>query len=345
MPTVPKRPTASRRFLFLVLLPKRAAPLRRPPAGVNGRSTRRANRAIARLTLARTLPAILNAFTVDVEDYFQVSAFEKHVHREAWDRYPCRVVDNTRRIMDLLQRHEVRATFFVLGWIARRFPNLAREIDAAGHEIGSHGYWHRLIYEQTPEQFRRDLRQSRAALEDAIGRRVSAYRAASFSITEQSLWALEILAEEGFSVDSSVFPIRHDRYGIPGAEPRLHRRETPCGGLWEFPPSVARFLRLHVPVSGGGYFRLFPLAWTCYWLRRINRIEQEPFVFYVHPWEVDPRQPRMSGPSRLSRFRHYVNLTANLGKLDGLLRQFRFGRLCDVIASHPKAERLSAAAP
>jgi polysaccharide deacetylase family protein (PEP-CTERM system associated) len=274
---------------------------------------------------------ILNAFSVDVEDYFQVSAFEKHVRRDQWDRWESRVEANTHRILRLLDQHGVKATFFLLGWIGERYPQLVRDIHACGHEIGSHGYWHRLIYEQTPAEFRADLRRSRDVLEDTIGQRVTAHRAASFSITEKSLWALEILVEEGFLVDSSIFPIRHDRYGIPGAEPRLHRMTTPAGPLWEFPPSVARFAGLNVPVSGGGYFRLYPLRLTLRLLRRINRREGQPFVFYLHPWEVDPGQPRMHAASRTSRFRHYVNLGRNERKLDRLLRHFRFGRLCDVV--------------
>ena len=274
---------------------------------------------------------VLNAFTVDVEDYFQVSAFEKDVSRHDWDRYDCRVVENTQRMLELLDRHGVRATFFVLGWIAERYPELVQQIHAAGHEIGSHGYWHRLIYEQTPEEFRDDLCRSRDILMDIIGQRIEAYRAPSFSVTKQSLWALEILVEEGFQIDSSVFPIHHDRYGIPGAEPRLHVIETPAGPLWEFPPSVAKIAGLHVPVGGGGYFRLSPLRWTCRYLRRINRAEGQPFMFFVHPWELDPGQPRIQTHSRLSRFRHYVNLSSNERKLTALLQRFRFGRLCDVI--------------
>jgi polysaccharide deacetylase family protein (PEP-CTERM system associated) len=290
------------------------------------------------------MATILNALSVDVEDYFQVSGFEKDIRPEDWDRYDCRVVENTQRIMELLARHDIRATFFVLGWIADRYPQLVRELHAAGHEIGSHGYWHRLIYQQSPDEFRADLRRSRAVLEDAVGEPVVAYRAASFSITAQSLWALEILVEEGFQVDSSVFPIYHDRYGIPGAAPRLHRLTTPAGPLWEFPPSVVKLARLRVPVSGGGYFRLFPLPWTVYCLGRINRTEGEPFVFYIHPWEVDPDQPRIAARSRLSRWRHYLNLSKNERKLDGLLRRFRFGRLCDVVDGHPQKEPAAAEA-
>lgn len=273
---------------------------------------------------------ILNVFTVDVEDYFQVSAFEKHVDRARWGEWESRVAANTRRVLDTLERHQVRATFFILGWTAERQPELVREIHARGHEIGSHGYWHRLIYGQSPAEFRADLRRSRDVLQDAIGCRVTAHRAASFSITRQSLWALEILVEEGFLADSSVFPVRHDRYGIPDAQPGPHRLETPAGSIWEFPPSVVRFAGMNLPVGGGGYFRLFPLPWTVYWLRRINRRQRRPLMFYVHPWEFDPGQPRIHA-SRLSRFRHYVNLSKNQRKLDALLRRFRFGRLCDVI--------------
>ena len=280
---------------------------------------------------------IINAFTVDVEDYYQVSAFEKHVRRDHWDRWESRVEANTHRILRLLERHGVKATFFVLGWVADRHPRLVREIHACGHEVGSHGYWHRLVYELSPAEFREDLRRSRNALEDAVGARVTAHRAASFSITSRSLWALEILVEEGFSVDSSIFPIHHDRYGIPRAEPRLHRLPTPAGELWEFPPSVARMARMNLPVSGGGYFRLFPLFWTHYCLCRINRRERQPFMFYVHPWEIDPQQPRIHARSGLSRFRHYVGLAKNEGKLERLLARFRFGRLSDVVAARAVA--------
>ncbi len=284
---------------------------------------------------------IVNAFTVDVEDYFQVSGFEKHVRRDQWDQYESRVVRNTHRLLRLLDRHGVKATFFILGWTGERYPQLVRDIHACGHEIGSHGYWHRLIYEETPEEFRADLRRSRDVLQEAIGQRVTAHRAASFSITKQSLWALEILVEEGFLVDSSVFPIRHDRYGIPGAEPRLHRLTTSAGPLWEFPPSVVRFAGLNVPVSGGGYFRLYPLAWTLYCLRRLNHAQRQPVVFYTHPWEIDPGQPRMRQASPRSRFRHYLNLARTERRLDALLRQLRFGRVCDVINGRSETTPLS----
>lgn len=274
----------------------------------------------------------LNALTVDVEDYYHVSAFERRIDRADWDQYESRVTDNTRRILDLLDRRETKATFFVLGWIAQRQPELVREIHRRGHEIGSHSYWHRLIYELSPEEFRRDLRQSRAALEDAIGEPVRAHRAPSFSITQQSLWAFDILAEEGFVMDSSVFPIRHDRYGIPGARPDIHRLDTRAGPLWEFPMSVARLAGIKLPVGGGGYFRLYPIRWTLRLLRRINRLERRSFVFYIHPWEIDPGQPRLRACGWLSRARHYLNLASTEKKLDLLLGTFRFGRLSDVLS-------------
>jgi polysaccharide deacetylase family protein (PEP-CTERM system associated) len=274
---------------------------------------------------------MLNAFTVDVEDYYQVSAFEQHISRDQWSQLESRVVSNTHRILTLLDRHDIKGTFFVLGWVAEHFPQLVTEIHDCGHEIGSHGFWHRLAYEQSTANFRDDLCRSRNVLQDLIGAPVTAHRAASFSITERSLWALDILVEEGFTVDSSIFPIHHDRYGIPDAEPRLHQMSLRGGRLWQFPPSVAHFWRVNLPVSGGGYFRLYPLAWTSYFLRRINR-NQQPFMFYIHPWEIDPNQPKIPVHSRLSRFRHYVGLKNTERKLGRLLAQFQFGRIRDVIA-------------
>lgn len=274
---------------------------------------------------------ILNAFTVDVEDYYHVSAFERDVDRADWDRYESRVEGNTRRVLELLRAHGVRATFFVLGWVAERFPDLVREIHAQGHEIGAHSYWHRLIYRTSPDEFREDLVRVRDLLAKLTGAEVVSYRAPSFSITGESWWAFRILAEEGFRFDSSVFPIRHDRYGVPGANRAIHRIDTPAGAIWEFPMSVRRVAWLNVPVSGGGYFRLYPLRWSLRWLRAVNAGEGRPFVFYVHPWELDPHQPRIPTRSRLSRVRHYLNLGRTERRLEALLAEFRFGRLCDVI--------------
>jgi polysaccharide deacetylase family protein (PEP-CTERM system associated) len=289
--------------------------------------------------------AITNAFTVDVEDYYQVSGFEQYVARDQWDQYESRVEANTRRVLHLLDRHNVKATFFVLGWIGSHYPQLVREIHRAGHEIASHGYWHSLIYNQTPAEFREDIRLSRQVLEDIIGERVFIYRAPSFSVTEQSRWALAVLAEEGFSIDSSVFPIYHDRYGIPGAKRFPHQIRTTAGSLWEFPPSVVRFAGQNLPVSGGGYFRLFPLFWTMWCLKRLGSCADQPFVFYVHPWETDPDQPRFNGASRTSRFRHYVNLRRTMAKLDALLPKFRFGTVSEAIGNYALQQGLTDAIP
>jgi polysaccharide deacetylase family protein (PEP-CTERM system associated) len=274
---------------------------------------------------------IRNAFTVDVEDYYQVSAFERDIPRETWDAHEQRVADNTQRILALLKRCGVRGTFFVLGWVAERFPQLVEKIHRQGHEIASHGFWHRLVYQQTPEQFRNDLRRSLDAIRTATGLPVTGYRAPSFSITAASEWALDILIDEGIEFDSSIFPIHHDRYGIPGAPRWPYRVKRQRGGLWEFPPTVARFAGLNIPVGGGGYFRLYPLAWTLRMLRRINRKEQRAFVVYVHPWEIDPQQPRLGAGSRLARWRHHVGIATTERKLEMLLGQFMFGTVTDVL--------------
>jgi polysaccharide deacetylase family protein (PEP-CTERM system associated) len=280
---------------------------------------------------SNSAPRLVNAFTVDVEEHFQVSAFEKHISRDDWHRYDSRVVLNTRRILRILERHEVRATFFVLGWIARHHPRLVREIHRAGHEVGSHSYWHRLVYNLTPDQFREDLQHSKAVLEDITGQAITAYRAPSFSITRNSLWALPILAEEGIQVDSSIFPIRHDRYGIPDAPRKIHEIPTEAGTLTEFPPSVLRWGWMNLPIGGGGYFRLYPMNWTLRGLSHINSSRNDPFMFYVHPWELDPEQPRLGVGTHLSRLRHHVSLHKTEHRLHVLLRHFRFAPLSEVL--------------
>lgn len=280
-----------------------------------------------------------NALSIDVEDYFHVSGFERDIPREHWDRFHVRLVDNTRRLLDILARHQVRATFFVLGWVAQRFPYLVREIHGRGHEVGSHSFWHRLVYEQAPEDFRQDLRRSRDVLQQLLGVPVNAYRAPSFSVTRQSLWALDILVEEGFVVDSSVFPVRHDRYGISSAPRQLHKVVTSAGEIWEFPPAVSTFGPVRIPVSGGGYFRLLPFGMTCRLLQRINTHAGQPFIFYLHPWEIDPDQPRLGLGSRLSRFRHNVNLASTESKLAALLATFRFAPVGEVISSYEGRRR------
>ena len=274
---------------------------------------------------------VLNALTIDVEDYFQVTGFEKDIDRESWGNFEPRVVRNTQRLLEILDRHAVKATFFVLGWVADRFPEIVQEIHDRGHEIGSHSYWHRLIYELTPDQFRDDVRRSRDVIQDIVGQRVTMYRAPSFSITRQSTWALDILIEEGFTIDTSVYPVHHDRYGMPHARTRVHEIHREAGAIWEFPPSVLRMLGNNLPVAGGGYFRLYPLELTAYAIQRLNKAG-DPFLFYVHPWELDPDQPRMSAGTRISRFRHYVNIGEVERRLELLLELFKFGRLSEAIA-------------
>jgi polysaccharide deacetylase family protein (PEP-CTERM system associated) len=273
----------------------------------------------------------LNAMTVDVEDYFHVSVFDRTVPRADWESLESRVVVNTQRLLDLFDEHAVRGTFFVLGWVADRYPSLVRSIAERGHELASHGYAHRLVYEQTSEGFREDVRRSKALIEDLSGQEVKGYRAPSFSVTEQSLWALDVLLEEGYRYDASIFPIRHDRYGIPDA-PRWPHAMTRAGGrLFEVPGSTVRVGGTNLPVAGGGYFRILPYAWTRWGIRRVNRVDGQPAVFYLHPWEIDPRQPRLPA-SPLGRFRHYRNLHITEARLRSLMRDFRFGPLQTVLA-------------
>ncbi len=285
-------------------------------------------------------PAIVNAFTVDVEDYYQVSAFADRIDRRQWDRFESRVVANTHRVLRLLDRCQTRGTFFILGWVAERHPDLVRDIQRSGHEIGCHSYSHRLIYEMTPDDFRADLRRANDAIGSVTGTAMTAYRAPSFSITNQSLWAIDILIEEGIRHDSSVFPVHHDRYGIPGAPRFPNIIERPSGQLLEFPPTVCAMGPLKIPVSGGGYFRLFPYWFTAYGLAKVNRRERQPGMFYIHPWELDPDQPRLPGSLR-SRFRHYQNLKSTESKLEKLLRRFSWDSMEEVLRqSIPSASHL-----
>jgi len=281
-----------------------------------------------------------NAMTVDVEDYFQVTALAGAIPRSRWDSIPLRVKDNTLRILDLFDRHDVKATFFILGWVAERCPEIVQEIARRGHETACHGYGHQLIYEIGPERFREDIRRAKALIEDITGRPALGYRAPSYSITRKSLWALDILVEEGFVFDSSVFPTRHDTYGIPDAPFRPHAMRLEAGELLEFPPSttpVRLFGRdARLPVGGGGYLRLFPLRLTKAGLRRIHD-DGTPAAVYVHPWEVDPGQPRVACGLK-SRFRHYVNLDKTERRLGRLLETFRFmpmGALLEEIFDRP----------
>ena len=282
---------------------------------------------------------MLNAMSVDVEDYFQVSAFDKVVAREAWARFESRVEANTDRLLGLFAEHDVRATFFVLGWVAERHPALVCRIAAAGHEIASHGFGHQLVYEMDPERFRDDVRRAKRQLEDTAGQAVSGYRAPSYSITKQSLWALDVLVEEGYHYDASIFPVHHDRYGIPDAPRHPYVLEREAGRLVEAPPSTVRVGRVNLPVAGGGYFRILPFTWTRWGIARVNRHEGQPVIFYLHPWEVDPDQPRL-GADAVGRFRHYRNLHKTEPRLRRLLELFRFGRVIDVLGPWlPEAQR------
>jgi len=266
-----------------------------------------------------------NALTVDVEDYFHVAALAPNIHRDSWASRESRVVGNTQKLLAIFEQFDVRGTFFVLGWVAERHPQLVRDIAARGHEIACHGYSHRLVYEQSPEEFYAETLRAKNLLEEITGSAVVGYRAASYSIVRESLWALDILVELGFAYDSSIFPVRHDRYGIPNAERVPHRLATLNGkSIVEWPLATARILGCRLPVAGGGYFRLLPY-WLSRWgLASINRRELQPFIFYLHPWEVDPEQPRVSA-SWLSRFRHYTNLGKCEERLRRLLGEFRFG--------------------
>lgn len=263
-----------------------------------------------------------NYLSIDVEDYYQVSAFEALVGHERWKDYTPRVEANTGKVLDLLQEHGVSATFFVLGWTARQFPGLVQRIQAMGHEIACHSLHHRLIYTMRPDEFHEDTRTAKDILEQITGTSIQGYRAPSYSITQDSLWAFDILEELGFTYDSSIFPIRHDRYGIPDA-PRFPYRLA-GRNLIEFPLSTAKLCGLNVPVAGGGYFRFFPYAFTRMALQGINQRERQSFVFYLHPWELDPEQPCIQGARMLSRFRHYLNLAKTEQRFSRLLKDFHF---------------------
>ncbi|MCE5312593.1 MAG: DUF3473 domain-containing protein [Nitrospiraceae bacterium] len=268
-----------------------------------------------------------NALTVDVEDYFHVTAFERSIKSCDWDCMPLRVVDNTKRVLDLFDSHSVKATFFMLGWVAQRCPAIVKEIAARGHEVASHGCGHKLIYNIGPDAFRDDLRQSKEMLQDICGKEVAGYRAPSYSITKKSEWALDILIEEGFRYDSSIFPILHDIYGMPGAPRFPHTITTQAGQIKEFPITTypIKFFNkeFRLPVAGGGYLRLLPVRLIAKAIRSINTKENMPAVIYFHPWEIDPDQPRIKAPLK-SRFRHYTNLSSTEDKLCHMLRSFSF---------------------
>ncbi|NOY61567.1 MAG: DUF3473 domain-containing protein [Gammaproteobacteria bacterium] len=265
-----------------------------------------------------------NALTFDVEDYFQVSAFESVIDRVTWNNLESRVEVNTERIMTLLAEKEIKATFFVLGWIAKRYPGIVKSIVEQGHELACHGYSHKLIYNQTQEEFRDETARSKDLLESIANTPVRGYRAASYSITKRSLWALDTLIELGFEYDSSIYPVLHDRYGIDGAPRFPHMiARSGTGSLLEFPVSTLSILGRNLPVGGGGYFRLYPYRVTKAALTAINRRDKMPFIFYLHPWEMDPDQPRIKG-SVFSKFRHYNNLSICEERLKMLVSDFSF---------------------
>jgi len=268
--------------------------------------------------------AIVNALTIDVEDYFQVSAFSEHVQRSTWETQPSRVEANIDRILTLLSGANVRATFFTLGWIADRYPGLIRRIFEGGHEIASHGYDHHRATDQGYGAFLADIRLAKAVLEDVSGSEIKGYRAPSFSIGRRNVWAFDCIADAGYRYSSSVYPIRHDHYGMPDAPRFAHEART---GLLEIPVATVRLLSSNWPAGGGGYFRLLPYCISRWSIRRVNAVDRQPAMFYFHPWELDPDQPRIEGPGLKSRFRHYLNLRRMAPRLSHLLDDFRWDRV------------------
>jgi polysaccharide deacetylase family protein (PEP-CTERM system associated) len=270
---------------------------------------------------------VVNAMTIDVEDYFQVSAFAKDINKENWSDFESRVERNTHKILDILHERTITATFFVLGWVAERYPNLIKGIHELGHEVACHGYSHDLVYNQTIDQFTEETKRAKTIIEDIIGESVNGYRAASYSITKKSIWALDVLVELGFKYDSSVYPILHDRYGIPGSDIDIYNHSTRNGGsIIEIPLSTIGFTRKRFPIGGGGYFRIFPYWLTRAGLRLINNKSNRPFIFYLHPWEIDVHQPRIKS-NFLSEFRHYNNLDKVENRLNQLLVDFKFSSM------------------
>ncbi len=270
---------------------------------------------------------LINALTIDVEDYFQVSAFAPHIKRSEWNSRECRIEHNVARILEMLSVNKTKATFFTLGWIAERYPQLIRQIAEQGHEIASHGYGHERASDLTQDAFFADVQMAKVILEDLCGTEVKGYRAPSFSIGAGNLWAFDCLDRAGYRYSSSVYPIRHDHYGMPDS-PRFAYSVRP--GLVEIPVTTLRALGRNLPSSGGGYFRLLPYALSRWMLKRVNDSDQQPGIFYFHPWEIDVAQPRVEGISRKTRFRHYVNISRMEGKLAQLLDDFKWGRMDEV---------------
>lgn len=269
-----------------------------------------------------------NAMTVDVEDYFQVSAFENNITRKDWDTLPCRVEQNIDRLLSLFDEKNIRATFFTLGWVAERYPDMVRRIVDNGHELASHGWEHIRVINQTPDQFSADITRTKAFLEDISGRAVKGYRAASYSIGSKNLWALEKLEEAGYLYSSSIVPIKHDLYGMPEASRFPFLSES--GKFLEIPITTVTIVGKNINCAGGGWFRLFPYWFTRWALSRVNNHEQHSGIFYLHPWEIDAEQPRVDGASAKARFRHYLNLDKTYSRLERLLEDFQWDTMEEV---------------
>ena len=275
--------------------------------------------------------SITNALTIDVEDYFQVSAFAPYIPRDQWDSRDCRVERNVERILQMLDRHSTKATFFTLGWIAERYPQLVRRIVEGGHELASHGYGHQRASDLSEAAFFADIESAKKLLEDLSGHEIKGYRAPSFSIGEGNLWAFDCLERAGYRYSSSIYPIRHDHYGMPDAPRFAHQVRA---GLLEVPVTTARFFDRNWPASGGGYFRLMPYAVSRWLLQHVNQVDRQSAVFYCHPWEIDAGQPRIDGINAKTRFRHYVNLHKTEARLQRLLADFSWGRMDEVFLAH-----------
>jgi len=276
---------------------------------------------------------IKNAMTIDVEDYFQVSAFAPTIPRNQWDNLPCRVERNVMRILDLLDTHSAKATFFTLGWVAERYPQLVREIVGRGHELASHGYGHLRATDQTETDFRTDVTHAKKLLEDLSGVAVTGYRAPSFSIGARNLWAFDVLNDAGYQYSSSVYPIKHDHYGMPEA-PRFAFKPS-HHDLLELPATTLNMMGRNLPASGGGYFRLLPYSVSAWMMRRVNEQDGKACIFYFHPWEIDPDQPRQRGIGMKTRFRHYVNLSRMEGRIAHLLKDFQWDRMDRIFLNQP----------
>ena len=270
---------------------------------------------------------MLNALTIDVEDYFHVTAFEQVIERQKWECMETRIERNCEKLLLILDEYKVKATFFVLGWVAERYPVLIRTIFNEGHEIASHGFYHKMITRQSQASFIRDIVAAKNVLEDITGNKVNGYRAPTFSIINSSLWALNILCEHGFTYDSSIFPIKHDRYGIPDANRFPHIiTVNGTGSIKEFPPSTIKLFGWNVPIAGGAYLRFLPAEFIAWGIHQINKAEKQPAIIYLHPWELDPDQPRIA-INGLSRLRHYFNLSATERKLRYLIKRCNFTTL------------------